>query len=209
METPCCASDVKCSPPLTVSEVRFAGGSEECFCVGADGLATGAGVFRTPRVDVPLVYVDGERQPHEWSALFRAVHSDVVLCGLVLFGGLLVALARRHTALAAIRAVSVGFAIGVGVAPFGFVLGIPLAVLMHAGYGAAGVFFFTAAVFAIVGFAAGTRWGARRYGASALTIAWFGVAALLIVGLVFAARGSAWGEAFAALWLLPESVRAR
>lgn len=209
METPCCASEVKCPPPLKVSEVLFAGGSEECFCVGADGLATGAGLFRTRHVDVPLVYVTGVRQPHEWSALFRAVHSDVVLGGLVVLGGMLVALLRRDTALAAVRAVSVGFAVGVGVAPFGFMLGIPFAMLINAGYGAAGVFFFMSAVFAIVGFAAGTRWGVRQYGASALTVASFVLAAVLVVGLVLAARTSAWGQAFAALWLLPESVRAR
>ena len=207
MQTPCCASAVTCPPPLTGAQVLRLGGAEECFCVGADGLATGPGVFRTRRLDVPLVYDAGARQPHVWSELFHAVHSDGVLIGLVLVGGLLVALVRRRTALAAMEALAVGLAVGLCIAPFGFVLGIPLAVLMNAGYGAAGVFSLSAAVFALLGFLAGTRWGVRQFRAAALTVTSFVVVTLLIVGLVFAARGSAWAEALDALARLPEPVR--
>jgi membrane protein DedA with SNARE-associated domain len=69
------------------------------------------------------------------------------------------------------------------------------------------VFFLSAAVFALLGFLAGTRWGVRQFRASVLTVTSFVVVTLLIVGLVFAARGSAWAEALDALARLPEPVR--
>jgi hypothetical protein len=134
MTTECCATSVSCADATRAVQLWRGGHDEECFCVAADGLATGSGVFRTPAGDLAVQYEAGARVLGTEGAVWRLVNARGFELGLVLgvvAVGLIVVGVRRGNVLGLTAVVLCGAAGAVTGWYIGAVVGLVGAVLFQ------------------------------------------------------------------------------